>query len=197
MKVNLSGTLLWSQRYDEHTNNDEKPFMMAVDQYSNVYVTGIGGPFPGGSNLGKRQLVTVKYNAAGSLLWTAVKDTFTEYITGIGIALDSQNGLYILGTDWSILIHYLDQTTTGITEQQPSSSLQISPNPFIDKISIQLLNTNAPVIVSIYDVTGKLQYTVQLTDLKNELDLSALNTGIYFCKIKSNENLQTIKLIKN
>ena len=29
------------------------------------------------------------------------------------------------------------------------------------------------------------------------IDLSELNTGIYFCKIKTTENLQLVKLIKN
>ncbi|MBK6399113.1 MAG: T9SS type A sorting domain-containing protein [Bacteroidetes bacterium] len=32
---------------------------------------------------------------------------------------------------------------------------------------------------------------------KINLDLSDLNSGTYFCKIKSNIDFQTIKLIKN
>ncbi|HZG01689.1 MAG TPA: SBBP repeat-containing protein, partial [Chitinophagales bacterium] len=86
MKVDLDGNLQWSKRYNQHEDNDELPQDIAVDEFSNVYVTGVAGPFPGGSNLGLRQMVTIKYNADGDSIWSAAIDTFTEFNTGVDIA---------------------------------------------------------------------------------------------------------------
>lgn len=112
-KVDTSGHQLWSDRYDEHGSNDEIPYMMAVDNLSNIYVTGIGGPFPGGNNLGKRQMVTVKYSPAGNREWTSVIDTINEYLSGVGIAIASDNSLFVLGDVNTFIIHYLDHTGTN------------------------------------------------------------------------------------
>jgi hypothetical protein len=112
-KVDTAGNLLWSDRYDEHGNNDEIPYMMAVDNQNNIYVTGIGGPFPGGNNLGKRQMVTVKYAPAGTREWASAIDTVNEYLSGTGIAIAGDNSLFVLGDVNTFIVHYLDHTGTS------------------------------------------------------------------------------------
>ncbi len=95
--------------------------------------------------------------------------------------------------------------TTGIAENYPinKAPILISPNPFQSTINIDFNSSETnPVSIGIYDVLGKeimnIQFNQFLTSERViEVDLSKLNTGIYFCKIKSNDNLQTIKLIKN
>jgi hypothetical protein len=122
-KINLSGIVLWSDRYDEHTNNDEMPYMMVIDNLNNIFVTGIGGPFPGGSNLGARQMATVKYTPAGSREWTAVIDTLNEYMTGVGIALAHDSSLFVLGDVNSMVVHYLDHSGNDPCSQPTGISL--------------------------------------------------------------------------
>lgn len=109
-KTDLSGNLLWSDRYDEHSSNDEIPYAMAVDTSGNIYVTGIGGPFPGGNNLGKRQMVTVKYSPSGSREWASALDTINEYLSGVGIVVGSDNSLFVVGDVNTFIVHYLDHT---------------------------------------------------------------------------------------
>ncbi|MEO8088184.1 MAG: GEVED domain-containing protein [Bacteroidota bacterium] len=108
--TDTAGNLLWSDRYNEHTGNDEYPGMMAVDAANNIYVTGIGGPFPGGANLGKRQMVTVKYSPNGIREWASAIDTINEYLEGIGMTVASDNSLFVIGDVNTFIVHYLDHT---------------------------------------------------------------------------------------
>jgi hypothetical protein len=113
IKIDNAGTVLWSQRYDKHNNNDEDAVRMAVNKRGDIYVTGIGGPFPGGSNLGKRQWITTKYLANGKLDWFVPIDTLTEYITGVSIALASDGTIFVLADASSALMRLLDFRGTG------------------------------------------------------------------------------------
>ncbi len=79
----------------------------------------------------------------------------------------------------------------------------VYPNPVNGwfKLSYHLKHSEKPDII-IIDVLGKtikkisaVNGSAGLNELK--IDLAELKTGIYFCKIKSTEGIQTIKLIKN
>ncbi len=109
-KITLNGALVWSKRYDTHSNNDEIPYNMAVDTDGDIFVTGIGGPFPGGFNLGARQFVTVKYKSNGTQSWTYTVDTLSEYQSGRHINIDSNGNLFVLMDVNSNMYHLLDNT---------------------------------------------------------------------------------------
>lgn len=71
----------------------------------------------------------------------------------------------------------------------------ITPNPFDDIISIIL--QDAPVSISVFDMSGTLKYSARLTGLRNELNLSELRSGIYFINIiKDGKFVKTVKIIK-
>lgn len=113
IKINQSGNLLWSTRYDKQQNNDEIPVMMDINNLGEIFITGIGGPWPGGSNLGKRQWVTVKYLRNGVMDWFVPIDTLSEYITGQSIALASDRSLFVVADVSTSVIHLLDFVGTG------------------------------------------------------------------------------------
>ena len=111
LKVDTSGTVLWSDRYDETTHNDEYPGAFVVDAIGNIFVTGIGGPFPGGTPIiSARQMVTVKYTPTGTREWASPVDTLSEYNQGVGIIMGSDSSIFVLGNVNTLVIHYLDHT---------------------------------------------------------------------------------------
>ena len=71
LKVSPAGAIVWSATYDALTANNEIPAFVALDSLDNVYVTGVGGPEVVWAN-GSRfmRMVTVKYSAGGTLVWT-------------------------------------------------------------------------------------------------------------------------------
>ena len=109
-KMTLNGAIVWTKRYDAHSGNDEIPYNMAVDADGDIFVTGIGGPFPGGFNLGARQFVTVKYKSNGTQAWVYAVDTINEYQSGRHINIDSHGNLFVLMDINSIMYHLLDNT---------------------------------------------------------------------------------------
>jgi hypothetical protein len=86
---------------------------------------------------------------------------------------------------------------TGNERDFINDEVAIYPNPFDDKISIQIQDNESPALISIYDAEGKLHYSTQLATLNNELNLSELRSGIYFVNIsKDGKFVKTVKIIK-
>jgi len=88
--------------------------------------------------------------------------------------------------------------TSGIENE-----IKVFPIPFSSSITLEfILSETQNVSIVITDVMGRIVKTIQTKNLQtgnNEItiDLSELNSGIYFTKINSSENTQTIKLLKN
>jgi hypothetical protein len=108
-------------------------------------------------------------------------------------AADIYTYLYAIGTEAG---------TVNIQEISLGNLIQIYPNPAHSSATISFnLSETQYASISIIDIVGKEVKHITTKKLQPGnnriiLDLSALITGIYFCKIKSSENIQTIKLIK-
>jgi hypothetical protein len=198
LKVDLDGNLLWSKRYDHQNGNDELPQMMMVDNDNNIFVTGIAGPWPGGSNLGERQMVVIKYNADGDSVWSAAIDTFTEYNTGIGMVTDSENGLYVLGGDYSILIHYDDTSTTITTELENtfhSNAVNIFPNPANERLSI--VSETEIMKTEIFDAVGRNAFVSdKINSRRFDLNLADWQNGFYVIRLTGADKTTWYKFLK-
>src|SRR5690606_3833821 len=92
--------------------------------------------------------------------------------------------------------------THHITEGQyplssPEFSLSdviISPVPVTDRLFISHNENLAGTNVIIYDVSGRLIASEKM--MSNSLDVSKLNTGVYFLNLKINGQAKSIKFIK-
>jgi hypothetical protein len=84
------------------------------------------------------------------------------------------------------------------TEELVKPSINLYPNPVSDVLYMQaggLINTD----IAIYNSMGKLVYSESNMDLNHEqkLDISHLNSGIYFVNIHSDSFVSTKKIIVN
>ena len=69
------------------------------------------------------------------------------------------------------------------------------PNPIIDKLALSDEIINKFDSLRLFDITGKL--LLEKNKLSNEIDLSFLNTGLYFIQFSNNQQLTAfIKIIK-
>ena len=86
------------------------------------------------------------------------------------------------------------------TNDFESNKLQLYPNPATNDLNIKLQDNTTNYKVAIYNTLGSMVFESnnQLSDNNNSINVSQLNSGIYFVKITDNENkIYQKRLIKN
>jgi hypothetical protein len=79
-------------------------------------------------------------------------------------------------------------------EDEALADLSIYPNPVDDVLVIKTATSLTQKIATVFDITGKKVYNQQL--LNNELNVSSLQSGVYFLRIESNGKSIRRKFIK-
>ncbi|MEO6304492.1 MAG: DUF4465 domain-containing protein [Bacteroidia bacterium] len=85
----------------------------------------------------------------------------------------------------------------GLAENSNKVEAQIYPNPFNALLNIHMQLNAEPASATVTDVTGKIVYSTSISEMNTTLDLSSLQTGIYFLEIASGNNRSVKKLIKD
>ncbi|RPD98574.1 T9SS C-terminal target domain-containing protein [Aureibaculum marinum] len=94
----------------------------------------------------------------------------------------------------------MDSCNTLGVDNQLLNKVNVYPNPFSDKITIETsLLDNEFLKIECFDIAGKMVYENEdvVTNNMSEVDLSFLSTGIYWLKLKINNKIANYKLIKN
>jgi len=76
-----------------------------------------------------------------------------------------------------------------------NNKIKCYPNPAMEFIMLEGLN-NKTAIYSIYKITGEPVKTGKLENNISKINLSNINPGIYFIKVSSEVNSQTLKFVK-
>ncbi len=95
--------------------------------------------------------------------------------------------------DYCIWISDVASTSEPLNETE----VKVYPNPTNGLIQVQLNKVSANNHLEIYDAQGKLVLNANLNDTHNQLDISHLQNGVYYLKIKNRQAILKIeKLIK-
>ena len=80
----------------------------------------------------------------------------------------------------------------------PDFKVKFFPNPVTAKLSVYMVADNRQKNLTLMDVSGKVVYTQQITDMFTTLDLQKLSRGVYFIKITQTDGkvLHNEKIIK-
>lgn len=90
-------------------------------------------------------------------------------------------------------------TGTASIPTELKLNFDISPNPVSNSLNLKFnQNISTGILVEIYDILGKLIYkeTSVMNNLRNSIDVSDLNRGIYIVKIYSGNNISIKKFTK-
>jgi len=97
---------------------------------------------------------------------------------------------------WENQIRISLEYTTGIQlVELAENTAVVYPNPFIDQLTVE----NRALVesgIEVFNSAGQLVSTIKTTRSVTNLNLGSLKKGVYFMKIRSPQNEQTIKLIK-
>lgn len=186
-----------------------------VDLIANGYCKGIGNEFDDWDFILARQIEGSWscYNYQPCLWNSNFEDigSFSEgncFVKEQGVFLECKsNGLNIDNNKYSILKskttikNKLNYSNSG-TPKKLDGSNKIYPNPFWSKIEVILTNKIGKIQIDIFEPNGKIVYSSTIhqyneTDKKTlALDLSNLESGLYYCKIMDAVSIQINKLIK-
>ncbi len=137
VKLDPLGNLQWTRSYDLHRSNDEIPYGIVIGRDDAIYLTGQGGPGPTTGELSYLRAVTVKYAPDGTQAWA--RATFST-VRGLGIALGSDNAVYVIGQSPLRLMHFQQEgvfgTGAAVYAQADKSS---GPAPLSVAFSSQLV----------------------------------------------------------
>jgi len=102
------------------------------------------------------------------------------------------NGIYALNTADEVIVV---NRVLGTQQFEQNTTLLLHPNPATNVLNI---DSDVNVLeISIFNTLGQLAKTYgNLSDKKNTVDISSLQTGTYYVKIKSETQEITKKLIK-
>jgi len=89
----------------------------------------------------------------------------------------------------SYVIH---DTSTGVISNTIASTFSLYPNPAIGSVN---LKTQSKGNISITDILGKVVLTKTVLENNTTVDISALNTGLYFVNYSSDGNSYSQKLM--
>lgn len=92
IKYNRLGEILWNSRYNGTGNRDDEAKAIAIDNSSNVYVTG----YSFGTST-RRDYLTIKYNPVGETLWTRRYGGSTAPDEANAIAVDNSGNVCVTG----------------------------------------------------------------------------------------------------
>lgn len=96
-----------------------------------------------------------------------------------------------MGMKASIIV----QGVTPVVDNQLLSDFSAYPNPVNDVVSLRISSDRKGEVFSIVNLAGKKVLAGKLEDEINSVDLSRLNSGLYFVQLGT-EKRQTLKLIK-
>lgn len=85
---------------------------------------------------------------------------------------------------------------TSIVENEKFSELIIYPNPAQDMLHIEIANLKANSTIAITDVLGKIVLTKTFINNSQNIDISSLQSGVYFVKVENRIGSVSKKFIK-
>ncbi len=162
-----------------------------------------------------------RYNPDGLITYARIMGGGSDD-AGFGLALANDSTYYVTGTasssaPWDTILYSpccldpnlivakfhdtFNNISTGISELS-KKEISIFPNPFLLSTTLQFNLSDAKnASIGIFDVTGRSVQNISTRELqqgenKIAIDLSKLNSGIYFFQVKSIDNMRTIKIVK-
>ena len=117
----------------------------------------------------------------------------TELTCEVNIPVDQLIGDYDVSVDGTAMMNgFKVDVASGIGDDILASSVQVYPNPATSYVMVEVPESSQ---ISLVDMTGRQIYTKSNSGQKESMDVSALESGIYFIQILHDGNTATKRLL--
>jgi len=221
VKIDSMGAKQWDKTYggfkDEFqfgniTQTTDNGFLMSGISYSDIS----GNKTE--NNLGVEQSWVIKTDNGGTILWD--KTLLTGAEDECGYALETKSGCYVMmnscpagiggyksqnfqGLEDYWIVKFCDSTVSpeGIYNISSSNLVSIYPNPFTDKVKIEILEANkSDLAIILYDALGHIVYSSHENrynvPFSKTIDLKSLSKGVYSLIVIIDGERRIAKLVK-
>ena len=96
-------------------------------------------------------------------------------------------------------LQYYQNQTLSINDNEKTqlNNLVVYPNPTKDELHIERNeNFSDMLIINIFDINGKTVFKSTISKEESKINIHSLPNGVYFLKVSSKENSNSIKIIK-
>jgi uncharacterized delta-60 repeat protein len=160
VKFNAHGEQEWLAKHDSPGRGWDEAHFIAVDEHSNVYVTGTsrGGDYLFGNS--NQNIVTIKYNSKGRTEWIAEYDSPENYQDfPRGMVLDSKGNLIVLNFSYGIRgqeVITIKYNTNGRKEWEKSFRENYSNDTlYVNPYDVTLdVNNNIYITAGVFSFSG-------------------------------------------
>jgi len=115
------------------------------------------------------------------------------------LAFNTSGQLYVAYEDYAnsnkATVMKYDSVFVGINQQQ-EINLSFYPNPATDKITLEISGETGESILVIVNIEGKEVIKQKITSRKTLVDISSLNSGVYFIRLTNDRTVEVGKIIK-
>lgn len=116
---------------------------------------------------------------------------FANEVRHLNISYNRAGPPYPNATNTTCIIN-----TTGISNEESSSKIRVSPNPFKNQIQILLNEDNQDAEIALFDNTGKLILTKSTNQKEEVIITDKLSPGVYILSVSTYSGKQNFKVIK-
>ncbi len=144
------------------------------------------------------QTVVLTGSGASSYQWSSNAGVYAG--SPVNVTLQSSTVFTLSGTDANGFTNTAKITLdvnecTGINETASAAGVKVYPNPNNGEFVVELNNGNASI--EVFDATGRLVFAQKSADSKVKVNISKLSNGVYYVKVKSNDSMNVIKVVKD
>lgn len=141
---------------------------------------------------------TLSVSGAATYTWSTGSNNPKIVVTPTVTTNYSVTGTSFLGCTVMSSVTIVTSTTTclGVNELDNASVL-VYPNPATENINVQLSSQLSNATFEVIDALGKMVMIEKMENVSNTINISTLNSGVYFYQIKSGSRIiATQKFIK-
>jgi len=220
-KLEPNGNILWEKNILSAIGRS-----VVTDEFNNIYIAGsYSSTVDFDPNTGVNQITAIgwsdiyvqKLTSNGTFVWAkqmgglqsegatsiTIDNNYNIYTTGrflYSADFNPDEGEDVLTSagDFDMFIHKLSQPNpVGIEDYNNDITVNVSPNPSSSLFELHFDSILKDIELTVYDVKGKLlQHSNYSNTNKINIEIKQPN-GVYYAKVKTEEGLKKVKLLKN
>lgn len=214
VKYNTNGDVVWAKCSQGSNSSYCYGYRLATDTNCNLFITGyykgefliIGTDTLYNTSISTNDVFIAKYDTSGNEIWAKSFGSLSDDY-GSEILSDNFGNIYCTGNLYYQAVIEGFSLNSGIflakinnLNSNPllnnSDVILLYPNPAKNFLFIDKPDKNGNYLLSIFEISGKEAFTINLQKDENKINLQSLNKGLYILKLSDENIILVTKFIR-